>query len=190
MSPDALDLRRHLAAGERLLWSGQPRQGLVFRPIDGLLIPFSALWFGFALVWEGAAIYGTFSSGQPAVAFFPLFGVPFIVVGAYMFAGRFLADRYHRSKLVYGVTDQRVLIGSNAWRASITSHDIARLPSLRLSQSGDDRGTIDFSEAPGWLSMNGLGAWHAALGHSSKLFQIDGAKRVYDLIRQAASARP
>ena len=38
------ELRPELGAGERLLWSGQPRGGLRLRPTDAMLVPFSLLW--------------------------------------------------------------------------------------------------------------------------------------------------
>lgn len=37
-------LREHLDKEESLLWTGRPRQGMVFRLADIFLIPFSILW--------------------------------------------------------------------------------------------------------------------------------------------------
>lgn len=50
------ELRRMLLAGERVLWEGQPYTGLILRPIEAFLIPFSLLWE--ALLYFGMLVFG------------------------------------------------------------------------------------------------------------------------------------
>ncbi|MGO9170512.1 MAG: hypothetical protein ACLP7P_00900 [Rhodomicrobium sp.] len=77
-------LVKELDHGERLLWSGMPRQGIFFRPSDIFMVPFSLFWGGFAFFWEFTAM-----TSNKSQSFFPLFGIPFVLIGIYIIAGRF-----------------------------------------------------------------------------------------------------
>jgi hypothetical protein len=67
-----LSIEFDLGRGERLLWSGMPRQGLMLRPTDALFIPFSLFWGGFAVFWESSAII------HHAPPLFVVWGIPFL----------------------------------------------------------------------------------------------------------------
>ena len=83
------EIRKHLEPDEKLLWYGRPAQGMKLRPQDAFLIPFSLLWGGFAIFWEIMALTGTIASGAAKESFgfvliFPLFGIPFVLIGIYL----------------------------------------------------------------------------------------------------------
>src|SRR5437879_11675637 len=78
-------IRTDLRSDEKLLWMGQPAQGVRFRGSDLFLIPFSLFWAGFAVYWEWSVIQ------QGAPDFFTLWGIPFVLVGIYIVVGRFFA---------------------------------------------------------------------------------------------------
>ena len=92
-------LDSYLDPGEKLLWSGQPKQGMRLQAGDAFMIPFSLLWGGFAIFWEIAALGIGFSPhGRAATTakepnfiayIFPLWGIPFVLMGLYMIFGRF-----------------------------------------------------------------------------------------------------
>ena len=134
-----------LLEGERIIWSGQPGHGLRLTRRDGLLIPFSLVWGGFAIFWEMIVIR------HSAPFFFRLFGVLFVLVGLYFIFGRFLADAWLRTKTSYAVTNRRVLIARSEPFGKLVSMNLNRLQDVELQEDGNGRGTIRFGPAtPFW----------------------------------------
>lgn len=121
-------VNRELEPGETLLWSGRPGQGLRVRRADAHLIPFTILWAGFFVFWEAWGI----RSGQPLVM--RLFGVPFLVVGVYLVAGRFFVDALKRRNTAYALTDRRVIIVSGLFSPRTMSHALRAIPGITLSE--------------------------------------------------------
>lgn len=176
-------IESQLSPSERLLWSGQPRQGLCLRAADAYLIPFSLLWGGFAIFWESSVI----SSGAPF--FFRLLGIPFVLIGVYMIIGRFFVDAKHRSNTYYGVTNERAMIVSGLFSRQVKSLNLRTLTDVSLDEKSDGSGTITFgvrysvSWASGELSFSG------GEKQSTPAFDlIPEAKRVYEMIRAAQRA--
>jgi hypothetical protein len=181
-------LRPHLFPAERILWSGEPKQGVALSGRDALLIPFSLAWGGFALFWN-FGVWSSSSTGEGMDWFFRLWGLPFLIVGVYLIIGRFIHDAALRKTVVYGVTDQRVvLMGGLVW-TKFSSLDIRRLPKLELTEHRDGTGTIDF-EGGGSMPRHGVG-WNEltpALGGEKRFFRISNARDVYQMIRKQAEA--
>jgi hypothetical protein len=175
----------YLLPGERISWTGQPKQGLALGPRDGLLIPFSLLWGGFALFWN-VGVWTFPKTGQGIDWFMRLWGLPFLVAGLYFIMGRFFHDAAIRKRLFYAVTDQRVLVLRGS---KITSLDIRRLPRLELSEHRDGTGTLAFEAAnsgPWGGGMNGLSWWLPALSTATQFFRVASPRKVYELIRNQA----
>lgn len=176
--------RPYLFNGERLLWTGQPKQGVALSARDTFLIPFSLMWGGFAIVWNAAVWLAPFGgSGDDPGWFFKLWGLPFLVIGLYLIAGRFFHDAHIRKQMFYAVTDQRVL---TLRKSKITSLDIHRLPRLELSEHRDGTGTLTFETAnfgPWGGGMNGFSWWVPSLGSAVQFFRIGNPRKVYELIR-------
>ena len=171
-----------LGRGERLLWSGAPRQGVVFRPSDLFQIPFSLLWGGFALFWN-VTVWAT---GAPF--FFRLFGLPFLVVGLYITVGRFWWDARRRARTSYGVTTERVLIASNVLSPSIKSLALRTLTDVTLTERPDGSGTITFGPTGGFAASMYAGTSWPGIQQPTAFELIPDAKRVYDVVREAQAA--
>jgi len=174
----------YLLPGERIRWTGQPKQGLALSGKDALLIPFSLLWGGFAIFWN-VDVWTIPDTGQGIDWLFRLWGLPFLIVGLYLIFGRFLHDAVLRRRMHYAVTDQRVLVLQGLRRTSLKSLDINRLPKLELSEHRDGMGTIElYGDSSIFGSRkNGFGDWTPALRTGMQFFRIENPRKVYQLIR-------
>lgn len=173
-------IRRELGPSEELVWVGRPRQGLVLRPADGFLIPFSILWGGFAIFWEAQVIAG----GAPA--FFMLWGIPFVLVGLYLMFGRFWVDARLRARTTYGVTSERIVIVSGLLFRSVKSLNIDTLTDISLTERSSGGGTITFGALPPMYWWYGASNWPGAGSQQVPAFDLlHSARDVYEIIREA-----
>ncbi len=147
-----------LDPGEKLLWSGQPRQGVRLQAGDVVMIPFSLMWGGFAIFWEATVLGLVAPGGRPhakAPVFMALWGIPFVLVGLYMIVGRFFYDAALRRKTWYGVTDRRVIILRSLFKSSVNSFDYGNLANLNLVERGDHSGDILFDLPQATMGFGG-----------------------------------
>lgn len=170
-----------LLQNEQVKWDGQPYSGLLLRPIDVALIPFSLFWAGFAVFWN----WGVWNSEAPIS--FRLFGLPFLIIGFYVVFGRFFADIFLRRKTRYFVTNRRILLTKSVGR-SVKSLDIKRLPGLELDERSDGSGTIRFGAAGGWLTGGQFGIWQPSLDPVLQFTRIPNVRSVYEIIQKQSDA--
>jgi hypothetical protein len=100
----AARLQPYLPPGEDLLWCGRPDPAVIFSPGDVIAIPFSLVWLGIAVAFE----QGVRSVSAPQS--FRLAGIPFVLIGLYLVAGRFVTRWIGKRRTVYGITKDRILI--------------------------------------------------------------------------------
>lgn len=178
------EISGELAPGERLLWSGRPRRGIALSGEDLFLVPFSLLWLGFAVYWSFLAR----RSGAPP--FFTLWGLMFVLLGAYFVAGRFLVDAWQRGRTVYGLTDQRALIVSRSLLGNqeVKSLPLRTMPEIGLSTKSDGSGTITFGSLvagpyPSWMTR--FYAFGSRRNAPPAFEMIENARQVYEQLLQA-----
>ena len=176
----SIEVQKHLEPRERVLWSGQPRQGVMLRGSDIFLIPFSLLWGGFVIFWE----YSVLTQGAPF--FFALFGVPFLVIGIYLIVGRFYVEAKQRERTFYAVTSERVLIISGLLQQKVKSLALRTLSDVSVTESKDGSGSISFGHSFQFASLFGGMFWPGMEQFSGpRLDTIKNSKQVYQLIREA-----
>jgi hypothetical protein len=178
-----------LLPGERIIWTGEPTQPRLLRPEDGLLIPFSLVWGGFAIFSETNAA----TAGAPG--FFLLWGVPFVSIGLYFIAGRFVVRAIALRHTRYTVTDLRVVItGGLSGRAEHASYLSSLQPPV-IRERDDGTGDLAFGSFPSVgaaLSRrrgNGFAVWGESL--TPPIFRsVPMVRHVRDLVMAAQNAGP
>jgi hypothetical protein len=169
-----------LMRGEKLLWSGRPKQGIMFRRSDVFLIPFSLIWCGGAL----GSLVGALLNKGPALGY--LMGVPFVLVGLYIVFGRFIVDSRIRARTFYGLTNNRILIVSSGSSKRTKSLNLRTLSDISYTERSYGAGTIYFG------ANDPLNEWSAGLhwpGMSGRLppcfEEIGHVRSVYEMIDKA-----
>lgn len=177
-----------LIDGETISWAGQPDPSVIFSKSDAIMIPFSLLWGGFAIFWELSALApckpGSGSGGTDFI--FPLFGVPFVLIGIYMIIGRFFYKAWKKKRTYYAVTDQRILILTKTGSTNLQALFFKDIPAIQKSVCKNGIGSIIFSNQDSvaatisnqWVTSNNQNI-------SVPSFEdIHDADSVYDLINR------
>jgi len=178
------EIKSQLSSGEKVLWSGQPKQGVLVRGADAFFIPFSLMWGGFVIFWEASVL----NSNAPG--FFVLWGIPFVVIGLYLIIGRFFFDAKQRARTFYAVTNERILIVSGVFNRKVKSLDLRTLSELSLAEGKGNEGTISFGgNSPRSSMFAGFSSWPGMESQIGPRFElIVGAKSVFETIRGAQRA--
>jgi hypothetical protein len=184
-------LDSYLDPGEKLLWSGQPKQGVRLQAGDVIMIPFSLMWGGFAFFWEAGVLgliplNGKNGQAHPAPIFMAIWGIPFCLVGLYLIIGRFFGDALARRKTWYGITDKRVLVLKSLFTTNVNSIDYANLTNLNLTERKDNSGDILFG-LPGPMAAFGNAGWPQSRRYpmAPGFYLLPDARQVYNRIRES-----
>ncbi len=189
--PASSALETYLDPGEKLLWSGQPKQGVRLQAGDAFMIP--SVCCGAVSPWLGRAPhFERLSSPKPPQGpawifqwLFPLWGVPFVAMGFYVIFGRFFYDAASRRKTWYGLTDRRLIIVKSLFTRKVTSFDHATMANLNLVERGDHSGDILFG-TPAPMSVFANASWPGSGRYVVPGFYLlPEAREIYNRIRTA-----
>jgi hypothetical protein len=156
LPPDAhARIAGELEDGERLIWEAQPIPSLYTR--SAWPIAFFGLFFGgFAAFWIAAAGGMLWFSGGPrpdnsgiSAIFncFPLFGLPFLLIGIGMITSPIWMRR-SAARVVYGVTNRRAIICRPRGFGGVEVRSLgpAELTNLTRIERADGAGDLVFQE--------------------------------------------
>ncbi len=126
----------YLNENETLLWTARPGSGFKFRAIDFFVIPFSIVYCMGGLF----ALRNILPSDAPILV--KLFVFLIATLGIYLLVNRFFLDAFLRTRTVYGLTNQRIIIWKSLFRPGITSIDLRTMPHMTLEEKADSSGVI------------------------------------------------
>ncbi|MCZ8136953.1 MAG: hypothetical protein O9266_11680 [Porphyrobacter sp.] len=181
-----LALERELGPDEVVVWHGwqlariQPRMFLIYI--------FAIPWTVFSLAWTGiaaAAIMGAGEDGPGLIGWaFPLFGMPFIAIGMWMLTGPFL-PLLQRGRVLYVVTDRRVLKLSLLRELSVGTVPAARIGPIQRREQRDGTGTLQLAVKVGRDSDGDRQTEHFIIG---EVDDVHGAQAAISRIARPAGA--
>ncbi len=139
-----------LLPGERILWQGRPDATADWSLLFHARSLFGLFFAGFAAFWiaTAATMLSDTGSSSPSLLFrllFPLFGVPFVLVGLGVIFGPLRADLAERRGAFYTLTDRAAFIATT--RRGVRKLDRYPLDEgLRPVLEEGDPGTVWFGE--------------------------------------------
>ena len=192
--PPELDtrVRSELRDGERLLWVGQPNPGRFARQAIPLVL-FGIPWTAFSVFWMVAAsgiLFAGFGAAGGFGAFFvcfPLFGLPFVLIGLWMLSSPYWYRRQAR-QTCYALTDRRAILwqASTFGSISVRSYGPEALGKIHRTERPDGGGDLIFEE----IITIGRDSDGGTTRNTTRrgFLAIDEVRRIEELLRKALLA--
>ena len=132
-----------LGDSERLLWHDRPDGGIAIGDFLTARLPFGVVFTLFALFWIAATSW--IGRDVSALDVFPLFGLPFVLIGLHLVIGVPIWDAYERSRSWYALTDQAAYVATEILgRRKLRRYPISSMNALELEDSVP--GTVWFNQ--------------------------------------------
>ena len=194
-----------LDEGEQILWQGRPDPRLRVGDFFGFRLFFALFFTGFAVLWISAARWMNPGDGFD---FFPLFGVPFVLIGLYMMIGAPIWDAHLRRNTWYTLTDRAAFIATDLrGKRKLERYGLEDLNALSLVEGNPGtiwlrRETTSYTTTTSHRSVPAPGVVPGRPGGVGRrrrrtrttttykgFERIADARRVYGLLMRAQNAR-
>lgn len=134
-------VNRELEPGEKIRWMEQPIPRY-FTPVSIGAFLFGIPWTAFAIFWIcGASGFRMPDFSKGGFSFFPLFGVPFVLVGLAMLSAPLWSYR-KAFKTVYVITDRRAIMFDGGWMTMVRSYPPHRLQNVYRKEKRNGSGDV------------------------------------------------
>lgn len=167
-------IRRELRPSERSLWSSTPSPGRLAKKALPLAL-FAIPWTAFSLFWIAGASGFKMPDFQSGSSFFPLFGIPFVLIGLGLLSAPYWAARKAASSACVITNERAILLETGFFGGiSIRSFLPRQLSKVRRVQFADGSGDLIFDTE---ISVDGEGH------HRTKDIGFFGISDVQDVER-------
>jgi hypothetical protein len=175
-------IQSELRPGERIVWASAalPRWLMAASIAPAI---FAIPWTAFAVFWTVMAYRGTRDVDGPFAYLFPLWGVPFILIGLGMFTSPYWVARRLR-RTTYAITNERAIVVSPGWFGSkkVRSFGPESLASVERFERADGSGDLVFEQ---YTRRRGSSSHTVRNGFIS----VPRVREVEDLLRKTLTAR-
>ncbi|MFY9260691.1 MAG: hypothetical protein WAO71_09310 [Gallionella sp.] len=135
-------VQAELKFGEALAWVGQPNPSRMMR-VGFAMWFFFIPWTAFSLFWMAGASGFHLPTFDSVFSFFPLFGLPFLLVGLGGLGSPFWL--YRKAQFtVYVLTTQRALSIEGIKSVTVKSYPLAEMPTIERTEHADGSGDLIF----------------------------------------------
>ena len=144
MSASTNPFASFLKPGERIVWTGKPKQGLLLRDADMIAIPMSIMLLGFALLLDFLVL--NFEVRWPVVFFAVTSSAAFVYLGVI----RFFTAARRRRHIEYCLTNKRVLL-IHGRKRRLETLPLSQIDKAELTAEKDGSGHVSFGNSnPVW----------------------------------------
>jgi hypothetical protein len=178
-------VRRELEWDERIEWMDTPVPRF-FTPLSTGAFLFAILWTAFAIFWiYGASGFKMPDFGEGGISFFPLFGVPHVLIGLALLFTPLWAYR-KALRTVYVITDRRAITFDGGWSGTIRSYPPDKLQDIHRREKRDGSGDVIIARR----ALTGSGGDHRS--EDQGFLQVRNPKEVEHMLKKLAeqSDRP
>jgi hypothetical protein len=174
-------VRRELEPGESIRWMEQPIPRF-FSAASVAAFLFAIPWTAFAVFWMcGASGFKIPNFREGGFSFFPLFGIPFVLIGFGMLLSPFWAYR-KAQKTVYVITNRRAIAFEGGWTTTIRSFTPDQLKNVYRKERRNGVGDVILGQRVWTDSDNDRRSLDVGF------LNVRDAKRVERLIQELAAA--